>query len=93
MKSRVLGLALATGALLLVECGGGSNLPDGLTLPEPAPGLVPQLAVSAEAAASSPLPEIAVRRLNGDREIVPGRSRSLPLRVWRRRGSRDSNSR
>ena len=29
---------------------GGSKLPDGVTLPEPAPGPVPQLAVSAEAA-------------------------------------------
>ena len=85
MKSRVVGIALAAGALLLVACGGGSKLPDGVTLPEPAPGPVPQLAVSAEAAASSPLPEIAVRRLNGEggwTQLKNELPSDRPLLVW-----------
>ena len=81
-----IGAAALAGGLLLAACGGGgSSLPEGMTLPEPAPGPVPQLAVSAEAAASSPLPEIAVRRLNGDGGWVQLKNElpsDKPLLVW-----------
>ncbi len=75
-------LALA-GGLLLAACG-GSELPATLELPEPEPGPVPQLPVSAEAAAS-PLPDLAVRRINGDggwvqlKDELPAET---PLLIW-----------
>ncbi len=58
-------------ALLATACGGGDPpAPVGadgvaVTLPAPADGPVPQLPVD-PAAATSPLPDIAVRQLNGD---------------------------
>ena len=85
MRTRIGVVALAGGLLLAACGGGGSNLPDGLTLPEPAPGPVPQLAVSAEAALSSPFPELAVRRLNGDGGWVQLKNElpsDKPLLVW-----------
>ena len=59
-------------AILLAACGGSTPEPpvgaDGtaVTLPAPEPGPVPtDLPVSPDAAIGSPLPEIAVRRING----------------------------
>ena len=83
---RSIALAALAGGLLLAACGGGgSNLPDGVTLPEPADGPVPVLPVSDEAAAGSPLPEIAVRQSNGEggwvqlKNALPA---DKPLLVW-----------
>ena len=87
MMKRIVAAALAAG-LLLAACGGAgssSNLPAGVVLPEPAPGPVPELAVSPEAALSSPLPEIAVRRLNGEGGWVQLKNElpaDKPLLVW-----------
>jgi hypothetical protein len=84
MWQRILAAALAGGLSLAACGGGGSKLPDGVTLPEPAAGPVPELAVDPESA-SSPLPEIAVRRLNGDggwiqlKNVLPA---DKPLLVW-----------
>lgn len=85
MRTRVVAAALAGGLLLAACGGGGSQLPEGLILPEPAAGPVPQLAVSAEAELSSPLPEIAVRQLNGDGGWVQLKNElpaDKPLLVW-----------
>ena len=85
MRIKIGAVALAGGLLLAACGGGGSQLPEGVSLPEPAPGPVPELAVSAEAAGSSPLPEIAVRQLNGDggwvqlKNALPA---DKPLLVW-----------
>jgi hypothetical protein len=84
MRSRIGAVALA-GGLLFAACGGGSNLPDGVALPEPEPGPVPVLPVSDVAAAASPLPEVAVRRLNGDGGWVQFKNElpaDKPLLVW-----------
>lgn len=85
MRTPIVAAALA-GSLFLAACGaGGSNLPEGVTLPEPAPGPVPQLEVSPEAAQSSPLPDLAVRRLNGDGGWVQLKNElpaDQPLLVW-----------
>ena len=73
------------GGLTLAACGGGSNLPEGVSLPTPAEGPVPELPVSEEAAAGSPLPEIAVRQLNGDGGWVQLKNElpaDKPLLVW-----------
>jgi len=84
---RISSVALAAG-LLLAACGGAggeSNPADGLVLPDPAPGPVPELAVSPEAAVSSPLPEIAVRQLNGEGGWVQLKNElpaDKPLLVW-----------
>jgi ABC-type glycerol-3-phosphate transport system substrate-binding protein len=85
MRTKIAAVALAGGLVLAACGGGGSQLPDGVSLPEPAPGPVPELAVSADAAASSPLPDIAVRQLNGDggwvqlKNALPA---DKPLLVW-----------
>lgn len=84
MTKSILALALA-GALSLAACGdGGSKLPDGSALPEPAAGPVPQLAIDPESV-SSPLPDIAVRRLNGEGGWVQLKNElpsDKPLLVW-----------
>lgn len=79
------------GGLLLAACG-GSNPPapiadDGtsVTLPAPAPGPVPDLPVHPDSAVGSPLPQIAVRRLNGDGGWVQLKNElpaDKPLLVW-----------
>jgi hypothetical protein len=56
-----------------------------VVLPEPAPGPPPDLAVSPEAEAASPLPEIAVRRLNGDGGWVQFKDEmpaDRPVLIW-----------
>jgi hypothetical protein len=85
MRTKTGAVALVSG-LLLAACGGvGSQLPEGVSLPEPAPGPVPELPVNADAAVSSPLPDIAVRQLNGEggwvqfKNAVPA---DKPLLVW-----------
>ena len=70
MRTRLAAGALVLG-LVAAACGAGDGGPtDGdesvITLPEPAPGPIPDLPVSEEAAATSPLPELAIRRLNGE---------------------------
>ena len=85
MRTWIGAVALAGGLFVAACGGGGSNLPAGMTLPAPAPGPVPQLAVSTEAAASSPLPEVAVRRLNGEGGWVQLKNElpsDKPLLVW-----------
>ena len=89
MRSRIVTAALV-GALGLAACGGGNAAPidaDGNTvvLPEPAAGPVPALPVSAEAESASPLPDIAVRRLNGEGGWVQFKNElpaDQPLLVW-----------
>ena len=85
MRTRIVSVALVGGLLLAACGGGGSSLPEGVTLPEPAAGPVPQLAVSPDAALSSPLPEIAVRQINGDGGWVQFKNQlpsDKPLLVW-----------
>jgi hypothetical protein len=85
MRTRIAAAALVGGLLFSACEGGGSNLPDGVALPEPAAGPVPQLAVSPEAELSSPLPDIAVRQLNGDGGWVQLKNElpaDKPLLVW-----------
>ena len=85
MRTKIGAVALVGGLLLAACGGGGSQLPEGVFLPEPEPGPVPQLAVRADAAVSSPLPDIAVRQLNGDggwvqlKNALPA---DKPLLVW-----------
>ena len=85
MRTRIVAGALI-GGLLLAACGaGGSSLPEGVTLPEPAAGPVPELPVSPEAMLASPLPEIAVRQINGDGGWVQFKNElpsDKPLLVW-----------
>lgn len=70
MRITVVTGVLALG-VLATACGGANSAErtaeDGssITLPAPAGGPVPDLPV-AESAATSPLPDIAVRQLNGD---------------------------
>lgn len=70
MRTSVVAAAIALG-IVTTACGTGDTEPpvaaDGsvITLPAPADGPVPDLPVEA-AAASSPLPNIAVRRINGE---------------------------
>ncbi len=76
--------------ITLAACGGNPPTPvdaDGtaITLPEPAAGPLPALPVTAEAAAGSPLPEVTVRRLNGDGGFVQLKNElpsDKPLLVW-----------
>ncbi len=77
--------------LTAAACGGGDPpAPVGadgapVTLPEPADGPVPDLPVDAEAAAISPLPDVAVRRLNGEGGWVQFKNElpdDRPLLVW-----------
>lgn len=84
-------LALAAGLLLTACAGAGSDgsgaVPADSTveLPAPAPGPVPTLAVSPRSAAASPLPDIAVRRLNGEGGWVQFKDElpsEQPLLVW-----------
>ena len=89
MRKRIVAAALA-GGITLAACGGAAAPPvaeDGtvVTLPEPEAGPVPVLPVSAEAAAGSPLPEIAVRQINGDGGWVQFKNElpsDKPLLVW-----------
>ena len=84
-------MATAVGAaLLLTACGSddgdgaGSSADPGITLPAPVEGSPPDLPV-AEASQSSPLPEVAVRQINGDGGWVQFRNEipsELPLLVW-----------
>jgi hypothetical protein len=86
-SSRVTTAAAAlTCGLLVASCGGGeAGSGSDVVLPEPAAGPVPELEVSAESAAASPLPDIAVRRINGEggwvqlKNELPGEQ---PLLVW-----------
>lgn len=89
-SSRIVAVALA-GGLALAACGGGDAAPpvaeDGttVTLPSPAEGPIPDLPVSAEAAAGSPLPEVTVRRINGEGGFVQLKNAlpsDRPLLVW-----------
>lgn len=92
MRGSSVALAVAVaGGMVLAACGSAAPPPpvaeDGttVTLPEPEPGPVPELPVRAESAAASPLPDIAVRRLNGDggwvqlKDELPAEK---PLLVW-----------
>jgi hypothetical protein len=89
MRRRIVVAALA-GSLVIAACGGSTpDAPvsaDGttITLPEPEPGPIPDLPVDA-ASAASPLPEVTVRRINGEggwaqfRNELPA---DQPLLVW-----------
>lgn len=84
MRKPILALALAGGLSLAACGGGGSKLPDGLALPVPAAGPVPRLAID-PGSVSSPLPDIAVRRLNGEGGWVQLKNElpaDKPLLVW-----------
>ncbi len=89
MRKRIVAGALAAG-ITLAACGGEAEPPvaeDGtvITLPEPEPGPVPALPVAAESVTGSPLPEIAVRRINGEGGWVQFRNElpaEQPLLVW-----------
>lgn len=90
-SSRIVAAVLA-GGLTLAACGGGggASAPVGadgatITLPTPADGPIPELPVSAEAAAGSPLPEVTVRRINGEGGFVQLKNAlpsDRPLLVW-----------
>lgn len=84
-------MATALGAALLLtacgsddDAGSGSSADSAVTLPAPAEGPPPDLPV-AEASQASPLPEVAVRQINGDggwvqfRDEIPSEQ---PLLVW-----------
>lgn len=91
-----LGALAVGGALLLAACGSDDSEPIGAAdpageaeapaaeLPEPAPGPVPDLPVD-PASASNPLPEVAVRQINGEggwvqfKNLLPADN---PLLVW-----------
>ncbi len=89
MRSRIVTAALA-GGITLGACGGVAELPVGddgpaITVPAPTEGPIPSLAVSAEAAAASPLPEVTVRRINGEGGFVQLKNElpsDTPLLVW-----------
>ena len=89
MRHRIVAAALAA-ALSLTACSGSPEPPtaaDGspITLPEPATGPAPALPVSADAEAGSPLPEVAVRRINGDGGWVQFKNElpsDKPLLMW-----------
>lgn len=82
-------LVLAT---VLTACGGATPEPpvdaDGVavTLPTPEPGPIPtDLPVSPDAAIGSPLPELAVRQINGEGGWVQLKNElpaEKPLLVW-----------
>jgi hypothetical protein len=87
--SKPIAAALA-GTLLLAACGGTPDAPVGadgtaITLATPEPGPVPELPVADASVAGSPLPEIAVRRINGDGGWVQFKNElpaDKPLLVW-----------
>lgn len=87
-RTSLVAAALAAG-LVLAACGGGDASDGGgaaseIELPEPAPGPVPTLEVSAESAAN-PLPDVAVRRVNGEGGWVQFKNElpsAQPLLVW-----------
>lgn len=89
MRNRIVAAALA-GGITLAACGGGAAAPIGedgvaITLPAPAEGPIPDLPVSAEAAAGSPLPQVTVRRINGEGGFVQFKNElpsDKPLLVW-----------
>lgn len=89
MRKQIVAVALV-GGIALAACGGAPAAPVGedgtaITLPEPAPGPVPNLAVSPDAEIASPLPEIAVRQLNLDGGWVQLKNElpsDKPLLVW-----------
>lgn len=91
-RSRLVAAIVASG-LLLAACGSGDDSSAGDAasapavdeLPEPAPGPVPELAVTTQSSLGSPLPEVAVRRLNGEGGWVQFKNElpsELPLLVW-----------
>ena len=93
MRTRIVAAALAAG-ITLAACGGsstpapvGADGADGatITLPTPADGPIPDLPVTAAAAAGSPLPAVTVRRINGDGGFVQLKNAlpsDRPLLVW-----------
>ena len=92
MTTRIVAAALA-GAITLTACGGAggsTSAPVGddgatITLPTPADGPIPDLPVTPEASAGSPLPEVTVRRINGDGGFVQLKNElpsERPLLVW-----------
>lgn len=88
MRTPIVAGALV-GGLLLAACGDPAPpvAEDGsvVTLPEPAAGPVPVLPVEPASAAASPLPEIAVRQLNGEGGWVQFKNElpaEKPLLIW-----------
>lgn len=89
MKSRIVAAALA-GGITLAACGGNPPAPVGadgatVTLAAPVDGPIPDMPVSAEAAAGSPLPQVTVRQINGDGGFVQLKNAlpsDRPLLVW-----------
>ena len=87
--SKPLVAVVLAGSLLVAACGGTTDAPvDGgdaqPELPEPAAGPMPELPVSA-ASIASPLPEIAVRQLNGDGGWVQFKDElpaEQPVLIW-----------
>ena len=88
MKAVVVAVALG---VVATACGGSGSSPpvadDGtvITLPTPADGPPPELPVSEAAAASSPLPDVAVRLLNQTGGWVQFKDElpaDMPLLVW-----------
>ena len=87
--SKPLVAVVLAGSLLVAACGGTTDAPvDGSgaqpELPEPAAGPMPELPVSA-ASIASPLPEIAVRQLNGDGGWVQFKDElpaEQPVLIW-----------
>lgn len=90
MRKRIVAAALAVG-VALAACGGAPEPPvaeDGtvIALPEPAAGPVTRPAGGRpDAASGSPLPEVAVRQINGDGGWVQFKNElpsDKPLLVW-----------
>jgi hypothetical protein len=92
MRSRIVAAVLA-GGITLAACGGAAEpavRADGtaITLPTPTEGPTPRLAVNAEAAAASPLPEVTEVtecRINGEGGFVQLKNElpsDQPLLVW-----------
>ena len=89
MRKRIIAAALV-GGITLAACGGSPAAPVGedgaaVTLPIPADGPIPDLPVTAEAAAGSPLPAVTVRQINGDGGFVQLKNElpaDRPLLVW-----------
>jgi hypothetical protein len=89
MRTRIVAVLLAAG-ISLTACGGRSASTVGadgqvITVPVPAPGPVPNLPVSPEAEAASPLPDVTVRRINGNGGFVQLKNElpsDKPLLVW-----------
>lgn len=83
--SRLVALVV-TASVAVAACGGGTAVDDAPSgLPEPAAGPVPEMPVSSEAEAASPLPAIAVRRLNGEGGWVQFKDElpaEQPLLIW-----------